>query len=829
MSLIVGIDLGSSGATVSTIKKGSLDVILNEASKRKSPALVSFHNGQRYLGEPASSLESGNAKNTVREFKRLVGRNWSDPELQSDIARLANKDRFKELPNDGVGVEVTHDGETLVLDPRALLGMQLGGLKRTSEKTLKELHGTAAIIRDVVLSVPPYFTDAQRRGVIDSAKIAGLNVLRLMNDSTAVALDYGMWKNARNMFDEKTANIMFVDAGFADTWVSVVAFTKGKASILACAWDRELGGRDVDYALMEQFASEFQAKTKMDPRKDPKAMLKLRAAAEKAKQVLTPEGMNKAEVYVEYLMNETDLRTVLTIEQLDAVVKPLAERIEPLIKRALADAGGLKPSDISAVEIVGGSSRMRQFKRAVGAAMGLDGTKPPNYGVLTTLNADESVSRGCALMCAMLSPQFKIAATLEIKEFVPLPIKVQWEQPAGSVSGGVAAAGAEKPAGEEGEEAVASGNSLGLLKRTDDTPKLRRVTFRRNEPFEIVASYDEPLEEYLLPPKASRVIGKFRISGMPSNAGVNGKIAVTFQHDKSGVFGVSSAQLQVEEPPAADAGKDAKKKIVKTDLQVNSLTASFTDEELEKMIRLEHEFAAKDKALKDRADKRNELEEFIYAARSDIDEKLKQYATDDEANKLKAKLDEDEAWLYDEGENANLLQLSQRLSALHTPYDAIQNRLLEIDARTASAERLSQQVQSYLAVANSVSPDHAHITEEERKKVRAACDEILNWLTTEQEIQGKHSLNKDPILTASAIDERVQKLRQECRAIVDKPKPKSAPSAAKSPAPEAKDERPHQNGEEPTENKMDVEEASGGKKKAETGEDGNNMDVEELE
>ena len=812
MSLIVGIDLGTAGATVSTIKKGALDVILNEASKRKSPALVSFHNGRRYLGEPAAALESGNAKNTIRDIKRLAGRQWSDPEVQRDISRLANRDRFRELPGDNVGVEITHNGENIVFDMRSILAMQLAGLKRTSEQTMKEVHDTVAVVRDVVLSVAPSATDAERRALLDAAKIAGLNVLRLMNENAAVALDYGMWKNARNMFDDKTVNVLFVDIGYSSIWASVVAFTKGKASVLSCAYEREFGGRDVDLALMEQFAAEFQAKTKLDPRKDPKAMLKLRAAAEKAKQVLTPEGMTKAEVYVEYLMNEIDLRTILTIEQLDAVIGPLAARIEPLVKRALADAK-LTPSDISGAELIGGSSRMRQFKKAVGNALGLDTSKPPNFGVLTTLNGDESVSRGCALMCAILSPQFKIAATLELKELVPIPIKVQWEQPATAA----ASAGKDEKA-EDGEDQVASGNSLGLLKRTDDTPKLRRVTFRRGEPFEIVASYDDPIDEAILSAKANRVIGKFKVSGMPAGSN-SGKIAVTFTHDKSGVFGVSSAQLQTEEaaPPAADKdAKDApKKKIIKTDLNVSSVTASLSEEELDKFARLESDLAAKDKALKDLSDKRNELEEFIYSARSDIEDKLKPYATEEEANKLKAKLDEDENWLYtEEGENATLQQMTQRLAALHTIYDAAHNRLLEIDARQSSIEKLSQQIQSYLAVANSISPDHEHITEEERKKVRLACDDALSWINSQQEAQGKLPLNKDPILTASAVDANAGTLRQECRPIVEKPKPKPAPvekpkAEAKPAAEKATDEKSEEKKAETKDtedDKMDVEE-----------------------
>jgi len=822
MSLIVGIDLGTGGATVSTIKKGSIEVILNEGSKRISPALVSFHNGRRYMGEPAAGLESSNAKNTVREMKRFVGKQWSDPEVQRDIARLANRDRYRQLPNDQIGVEVSNAGEDVVLDVRAVLGMQLGGLKRMAETSLKEVHDTIAVVRDVVISVPPYYTDSQRRAVLDAARIADLNVLRLMNDSTAVALDFGMWKNARNVFDDKPVNYMFIDVGFADTWCSITSFTKGKATTLSCTWDRELGGRNVDSAVMEQFANEFLAKTKMDPRKDFKAMLKLRGAAEKAKQVLTPEGMTKAEVSVEYLMNETDLRTMFTIEQLDEIMKPLLDRFTLVIQRALADAG-IKASDLAGVEMIGGSSRMRHFKKAAANALGLDSSKAPNYGVLTTLNAEETVSRGCALQCAILSPQFKIASTLEVKEFVPLPIKVQWEQPAPS-----AAAPTANDKAEDGEDQVATGNSLGLLKRTDDTPKVRRVTFRRSEPFEVVASYEDPLDEMLLAPQASRTIGKFKISGMPAGAN-NGKIAVNFSHDKSGVFGVSSAQMQTEEAEAGDEKKkdkkDAKKKVVKTDLQVQSVTGSLSDADLDQMIRAELEFLAKDKALKDLSDKRNELEEFIYSAKSDISDKLKQFATEEEASKLRTKLEEDEEWLYtEEGDAATFQQLSSRLAALQSPYLTINNRLMEIEARQQSTDKLSLLVQSYLSIANSVSAEYAHLADEDRKKVRAACDEALNWHTAQMEAQGKIPLNKDPIFTAAAIDERASKLRQECKPIVEKPKPKPAAE----PKPAENGEKKAEKAPEEDKNKMDVE--GEGEKKADEDKpkDDGKMEVEEL-
>lgn len=779
MSLNVGMDIGTDGAVVTTINKGSVEVILNEASKRKSPGLVSFKEGQRYLGEPASSLESSNWKNTVRELKRLVGKQFSDPETQRDIARLPNKDRFRQLENDSVGVEVTHDGQEVVFDAKLLLAMQLAGLKRTSENSLKEAKGMTAVIRDVVLSVPPYFNDRQRRAVLDAGSIAGLNVIRLINDNAAVVLDYGMWKNARGEFDDKTVTLMFVDVGYSDSWVSIATYTKGKANILSCTWDRELGGRDVDAALMQQFADEFKGKTKLDPMADIKARIKMRKAAEKAKQVLTPEGLAKAEVFVEYLMNEIDFKSEVTVEQLEAAVAPLCKRIQPLIDRALMEAK-LTAKDIQGVELVGGSCRMRQIKKAVASAMGLDATKPPNYGVLTTLNTDESVARGCTLMCALLSPNFRIATTLEVQELVPLPIKVEWEQPGN---------GSDNAAGGEEDEAPVQGNTLTLLRRTDETPKVRRVTFRRSEPFEIVASYDnspeDPLKEHLISGAINKWIGSYKISGM-QGVGKDSKvkIAVEFSHNRSGVFSVSGAQLQTEQEQESGEGeaKEKKKKIIKTELTVESKHTGSTDAELAELIRIEADLTAKDQALKNLADKRNELEEFTYQAKSDLEGSLAQYATPDEVSELMAKLEAELTWIDDEAWDADLATLTSRLAAVHTPYDKIQNRLLEIQARGVSAEKLSQQIQTYLTVANSVSPDHAHITEDERKKVRVACDDTLTWLTTEQENQGKLPLNQDPVLTASVIDDRAQKLRSECRSTVEKPKPKPEPKKEEAPA-----------------------------------------------
>jgi len=769
---VMGIDLGTSAAVMCHVKAGAVDTVINEASKRKSPALVSFHNGQRYIGEPAVALTSSNYKNTLTEVRRMVGRTWSDPETQRDIARFANSARYKAMANGSVGVEVDHGSETLVLDATSALAMWLAGLKRTAERTLSE-SGTPVAVKDCVLSVPTYYSDVQRRAVLDAGKVAGLNVLRLLNTTSAVALDYGMWKNARNVFDaEKRTLVLFVDTGYADTHVALASYTKGKVEILATASDRELGGRDIDAALVERFAAEFEKKTKLNPRKEAKAMIKLGAAAEKAKQTLTPEGVTKAEVYVEYLMNETDLRTVLTTEDLDVVLAPLVARIPPLVQRVLEQAA-VQQAELHSVEMVGGTSRIRAFKRTVGAALGLDASKPPNFGVLTTLNADESVGRGCALSCAMLSPQFKIAAQIEVLEHVSLPIQLQWEQKPAEPT---ASSGGGGGGGEDGGDAMdvvaaASSNSLVLFTAVDLVPRTRRVTFRRNEQFTIEASYDDRIPDSALPKAAPRHLLSAVVSGMPSNAATKGSIAVEFTLNKSGVFSASKAEFMetVEE--------EGKRKTARSQITLAVKHHGATDAELASMLTREADLQAKDRALRERADKRNALEEFIYRSRDALDAELKPFATEAEASKMREQVEKEEAWLYDHGDDASASEFDHKLAALRSSYDRIADRMLQREERAKAAERLSQAVQSLLQVANSTSDEFAHLSDEERNTVRTECDAALGWLHGQMAKQAAAPANVDPVLTAAMIDDKTSALKNKCRPITTKPKPTPPPKA----------------------------------------------------
>ena len=274
-------DIGNLYCVISAVKRGGITVILNENSKRQNLCAVSFQDKKRLLGDTAKPMLRSNYKNTITELRRLVGRSWDDPLFQRDLARRPNKDFFQQLPGSNrIGVKVQYDGTSTVFAPEQLLAMLLRHLVAHIAA-----NDTGISEPDVVLSVPGYFTDVQRRALLSAGAVAGIPLLRLINDNTATALSYGMWKSARGVFDaEKPQYVLFVDVGHSDTACSVVSFVKGRLCVLGEAHDEDLGGRNIDHALADHFAAQFAEKHGgQDPRTNPKSLVKLLAECEKMK------------------------------------------------------------------------------------------------------------------------------------------------------------------------------------------------------------------------------------------------------------------------------------------------------------------------------------------------------------------------------------------------------------------------------------------------------------------------------------------------------------------------------------------------------------------
>jgi heat shock protein 4 len=423
---VVGFDIGNDGCFVAEIKRGGVDMVLNENSNRRTPNLVSIQEGKtRLTGEQAGSIAKSNYKNTVASVKPYIGRTYKEcaDELKTSPVKAV------EMADGSVGWEVNYNDEPTVFSCQQILSMVINELCRTVQKS--KADGTG--VRDVVIAVPGYFVESQRLAILDACEIAGVQALGLINEMTAVALGYGIWKSARNLFHESEAqNVMFVDVGYRSTSVCIASFVQGKLTIKSCAYNVNQGSSTVDMAIVKEMAAQYLEKHPgEDPITKPKAVIKMKAAADKAKKTISPEGVKLASITIECLMGDYDLNYRLELEKYEEMVTPFLDQLEVPISKTLADAG-MKPSDIHCVEIVGGGSRIKGVKQRISKVMELK-VDETNFGVSTTMNADEAVARGCALMCAMRSPRFSVKP-FNVTDVAQFPITVQYDMTALGVS-----------------------------------------------------------------------------------------------------------------------------------------------------------------------------------------------------------------------------------------------------------------------------------------------------------------------------------------------------------------------------------------------------------
>ena len=388
---VVGFDLGNESCIVAVARQRGIDVVLNDESKRETPAIVCSGEQQRFTGTAGAASSLMNPKNAISQIKRLIGRPFSDSESQRDLHSLPFKvtegpDGF---PLIHVPTHVRYLGEERAFTPTQVLGMVLSDLKRIAEKNL-----SAAVVH-CCIGIPVYFTDLQRRLVSDAATIAGLHPLRLFHETTATALAYGIYKT--DLPENDQLNVAFVDVGHASMQVCIVGFKRGQLKVLAHAFDRSLGGRDFDEVLFRHFAAKFKEEYKIDVYQNARACQRLRAACEKLKKMLSANP--EAPLNIECLMDEKDVRGFIKREEFEKISVPILERVKGPLEKALSDAG-IGVENVHSVEVVGSGSRVPAIIRILTEFFG----KEPRR----TMNASECVARGCALQCAMLSPTFKV-------------------------------------------------------------------------------------------------------------------------------------------------------------------------------------------------------------------------------------------------------------------------------------------------------------------------------------------------------------------------------------------------------------------------------------
>ncbi|KAH8681508.1 heat shock protein hsp88 [Xylariales sp. PMI_506] len=693
---VVGVDFGTLNTAIAVARNRGVDVIANEVSNRATPSLVGFGPKSRYLGEPAKTQEISNLKNTVSGLKRLVGRSLSDPDVQIEK-------QYVSAPlvdvNGQVGAEVNYLGKKEKFSATELTAMYLSKIKQTTAAELK------LPVSDMVMSVPAWFTDIQRRALLDAAEIAGLRVLRLINDTTAAALGYGITKLDLPGPEEKPRRVAFIDIGHSNYTCSIVEFKKGELAVKSTAFDRHFGGRDFNLALVNHFQKEFKGKYKIDITTNPKAMVRVDAAAEKLKKVLSAN--QQAPMNIESLMNDVDVTGMVTRQEFEALIDPLLSRATVPLEQALAEAN-LTKEDIDYVELVGGCTRVPALKERIQAYFG----KPLSF----TLNQDEAIARGCAFSCAILSPVFKVR-DFAVQDIVSYPIEFSWEKDV---------------------DIPDEDTSLTVFNKGNVLPSTKILTFYRKQAFDLEARYAKPEE---LPGKIPAFIGRFSVKGVKADPKTEFMICkLKARVNIHGILNVESGYYvedqEVEEEIKDDEKKDpdametddkkddskpktrkVKKQVRKGDLPIVAGTTSLDTAAKDAATEKEAAMVMEDKLVADTEEKKNELETFIYELRNKLDDQYAEFASEEEKDKIRAKLTESEDWLYEDGEDATKAVYIAKMDELRSLAGPLSQKYFE----KVEADRAALQAK----LDAEAAAKKAETGSDESKKSEPAKDEVM--------------------------------------------------------------------------------------------------------
>ncbi|KAI6936173.1 Heat shock protein, partial [Hortaea werneckii] len=565
---------------------------------------------------------------------------------------------------------------------------------------------------------PAWYSDQQRRAILDAAEIAGIKVLRLINETTATALGYGITKLELPGPEEKPRRTMFVDIGHSNYTASICEFRKGELKVVSTAYDRHFGGRNFDKAIMDHFRTEWQEKYKIDIYSNPKARVRAAAAVEKLKKVLSANAA--APISVESIMEDKDVSGFLKRDELENLMKPLLERCTKPLEQALADAK-LKQEDIDFVELVGGTSRVPALKQAV---TDFFGGKTLNF----TLNADEAIARGCAFSCAILSPVFRVR-DFSVQDVVNYPIEFTWEK---------------------SPDIPDEDTSLTVFNRGNAMPSTKILTFYRKQPFDLEAKYAKP---DMLPGKMNPWIGRFSVKGVKADSKDDFMICkLKARLNLHGVLNVEQGyyveEQEVEEPvpekegeknadametddkaangeakPPAQKTRKVKKQVRKGDLPISSGTASLTDEIKNQYAEQEGQMISQDKLVADTEERKNELESEIYSTRNKVDEPYEsngyaEFCSEEEKAAIKDKCEKLEDWIYDDGDDATKAQYVAKLEELRATAGPVVQRFN--DKRMEEEETRRKAAEEAAAAKRAEEEAAKQAAEEQRQAAEAA-------------------------------------------------------------------------------------------------------------
>ncbi|CAI9301509.1 unnamed protein product [Lactuca saligna] len=607
MTMTVGIDLGTTYSCVAVWRHNRVEIIPNEQGNRTTPSCVAFTDSERFIGDAAKNQIAMNPVNTIFDAKRFIGRRFSDDMVQADKSLYPFK--ITGGLNDKPVILVTYKGEEKKFSAEEISSMVLSKMKETSEAYL------GVTVKNAVITVPAYFNDCQRQATKDAGTVAGLKILRMINEPTAAAIAYGL-ENKAGITDETNALIFDLGGGTFD--VSLVNIGEGIFEVKATAGDSRLGGEDFDNAMVTHFVGEFKRKHKKDISQNPRALGRLRVACERAKRILS--SATQTSVDIDCLHEGDDFSSLITRAKFEEINMDFFKKCMTTVEACLSDAN-MDKNSVNEVVLVGGSTRIPKIQEMLQEFFN-------GMELCKSINADEAIAYGAAILGAKLSGDGdEIVRDLQLVDVTSLSLGIQ----------------------TVGEIMTV------LIPRNTPMPTKVEKTFSTtsdNQTCVLVQVYQGERAKS----KDNCLLGEFELSGIPMAPRCVPRINVCFDIDDNGILSVSA-----EETASGQSNKIA---IINDD-------GKLSKEEIEKMVKDAERFRAEDQEHRKKVDAYNALERYAYCMKNKIrDPSVVSRMRCEDLKKMEAEIEQAILWLdaNEDGEASVLMEKKKALERVCDPF-----------------------------------------------------------------------------------------------------------------------------------------------------------------